>query len=63
MCAYSRIDNGEVILHTVGQRKVSYKNRHHFSKETLAEIYSSHILPLGSPLKESLCTNNHNACL
>ena len=42
------------MLHTVAQDEVLYKNRHHFSKETLIEIHSSHILTLGSPLKVGL---------
>ena len=27
-----------------------YKNRHHFSKETLASLHSAHVVVQGSPL-------------
>ena len=45
-----RMDRGEIMLHTVTQDMALYKNRHHFSKETLANLHTSEIVPLGSPL-------------
>ena len=44
------MDRGEIMLHTVTQDMALYKNRHHFSKETLANLHTSEIVPLGSPL-------------
>ena len=45
-----RIDRGEIMLHTSEQDIARYKNRHHFSKETIIVLPSAHAVPLGSPL-------------
>ena len=45
-----RIDRGEVCVLTTHTVRAKFKNRHHFSKESLADFYSAHIVPKGSPL-------------
>ena len=38
------------MLFTTHTYRAKYKNRHHFGRESLADYYSAHILPKGSPL-------------
>ena len=45
-----RLDRGEAMLFSATLKKALYKNRHHFSKEALATLHSSHIVTQGSPL-------------
>ena len=45
-----RVDRGEAMLFSVDIYRALFKNRHHFSKEALAALHSSHIVTQGSPL-------------
>ena len=45
-----RLDRGEAMFFSVNTYKALYKNRHHFSRESVVVLYSSDIVPQGSPL-------------
>lgn len=52
-----RIDRGELMLLTMNVFRLlkspsntTHQNRHHFSKEYVAQFYTAHIVPKGSPL-------------
>ena len=45
-----RIDRGEAMMYVVDTSKAKLKNRHHFSKEPLAVLCTTNIVPKGSPL-------------
>ena len=53
-----RIDRGEVCVLTTHTVRAKFKNRHHFSKESLADFYSAHIVPKGSPLVVQYLTSD-----
>ena len=49
------------MLYTTNAARAQFKNRHHFSKESFSEMFSSHVLTQGSPLLVGTFTNLNNS--